>query len=89
MLILTFTLVIIIDNNNRSFYYLSDKDLHNLLFTGKKLSICLHIVKLPLISQLNSTQFNSALTISEMSEEIVPIFAMHPPTHHHHHPPPP
>ena len=40
------------------------------------------IVKLPLISQLNSTQLNSAKIISEMSEEIVPIFALY---HHHHH----
>ena len=33
-------------------------------------------------SSLNSTQLNSAKIISEMSEEIVPIFALY---HHHHH----
>ena len=30
------------NNNNGSFYCLSDKDLQNLLFTGLKSSICLH-----------------------------------------------
>ena len=38
------------------------------------------IVKLPLISQLDSAQLSSAETISEMSEEIVPIFGNAPPT---------
>ena len=44
-------------------------------------SLNLIFVKLPLISQLNSTQLSSAKTSSEMSEEIVPIFGNAPPTH--------
>ena len=42
----------------------------------------LKIVKLPLISQLNSAQLKWAKITSEMSEEIVLIFGMH-----YHHPP--
>ena len=47
--------------------------LYYLFFYHSYLS-CLNIVKLPLISQLNSAQLSSAQPISERNEEIVPIF---------------
>ena len=52
-----------------------------LILKGKIIIIItVFIVKLSLISQLDSDQLNSAKISSEMSEEIVTIFGITPPT---------